>query len=115
MFENIKNLEELKTEYRRLAMIYHPDQGGSEEEMKRVNSEYDRLFPVFQRREIMNGTRKESNETAQSTRREFYTQNGWAGDNYDRRFLILSAHTSKPCTRPINSASPPTMRACARN
>lgn len=83
MFENVKNLEELKAEYRHLAMIYHPDQGGSEEEMKRVNSEYDRLFPVFQRREIMQGTRKESNETAQSTRREFYTQNGWAGENYN--------------------------------
>lgn len=83
MFENVKNLEELKAEYRRLAMIHHPDQGGSEEEMKRVNSEYDRLFPVFQRREIMNGTRAESNETAQSTRREFYTQNGWAGENYN--------------------------------
>lgn len=88
MFENIKNLEELKTEYRRLAMIYHPDQGGSEEEMKRVNSEYDRLFPVFQRREIMQGTRKESGETAQSTRREFYTQNGWAGDNYDSNLTL---------------------------
>lgn len=83
MFENVKNLEGLKAEYRRLAMLYHPDQGGSEEEMKRVNSEYDRLFPVFQRREIMNGTRKESGETAQSTRREFYTQCGWAGENYD--------------------------------
>lgn len=88
MFENIKNLEELKTEYRRLAMIYHPDQGGSEEEMKRVNSEYDRLFPVFQRREIMQGTRKESNETAQSTRREFYTQNGWAGENYNSNLTL---------------------------
>lgn len=88
MFENVKNLEELKAEYRRLAMIYHPDQGGSEEEMKRVNSEYDRLFPVFQRREIMQGTRKESNETAQSTRREFYTQNGWAGENYDSNLTL---------------------------
>jgi curved DNA-binding protein CbpA len=38
-------LEELKSAYRKLAMKYHPDMGGSDEAMKAVNTEYDRLFP----------------------------------------------------------------------
>ena len=38
-------LEELKTVYRQLAKMYHPDKGGDLEIMKAVNAEYDRLFP----------------------------------------------------------------------
>jgi curved DNA-binding protein CbpA len=37
--------EELKKQYRELAKRYHPDKGGSKEEMQAVNAEYDRLFP----------------------------------------------------------------------
>jgi curved DNA-binding protein CbpA len=40
-----RTLEELKTQYRRLAMQHHPDQGGDLEAMQAVNSEYDTLFP----------------------------------------------------------------------
>jgi curved DNA-binding protein CbpA len=40
-----RTLEELKKQYRELAMKHHPDMGGSDETMKAVNAEYDRLFP----------------------------------------------------------------------
>jgi len=36
--------EELKRLYKKLAVIYHPDNGGDTEEMKKVNSEYAELF-----------------------------------------------------------------------
>lgn len=42
-FNNITNLEELKKEYRRLCMKYHPDLGGDEETMKRLNAEYEKI------------------------------------------------------------------------
>ena len=42
-FINVKSLDELKKEYRRLAMIHHPDVGGSKETMQEINAEYDEL------------------------------------------------------------------------
>jgi len=39
-----ETLEELKTIYRKLALKHHPDKGGSEQDMKAVNNEYDELF-----------------------------------------------------------------------
>lgn len=41
-FENIKNLEELRKEYKKLVKKNHPDIGGSEEEMKIINVEYEK-------------------------------------------------------------------------
>ena len=43
-FENVKNLEELKKEYKKLAMKNHPDRGGSVEKMVEINTEYDKAF-----------------------------------------------------------------------
>ncbi|WP_195604443.1 J domain-containing protein [Clostridium tyrobutyricum] len=43
-FENIKTVEELKEKYRRLALKYHPDMGGTNEEMAEINNQYDVLF-----------------------------------------------------------------------
>ena len=40
-----ETLEELKAQYRKLAMLHHPDRGGDTELMKAVNAEYDLLFP----------------------------------------------------------------------
>lgn len=37
-------LEDLKTAYHKLIMQYHPDRGGSEEDAKQLNAEYDELF-----------------------------------------------------------------------
>lgn len=77
-FVNCKNLEELKKEFRRLAMIHHPDRGGDVETMKEINNEYDAVFPVLKA-----ATAAQSTETAQSTRSEFYTANGWKGERYE--------------------------------
>ena len=38
-FTNIKTLDDLKKEFRRLAMIHHPDRGGDVETMKEINIE----------------------------------------------------------------------------
>lgn len=46
-FANIKTLDELKAQYRRLAMQYHPDRGGSTEIMQQINSEYERLHETL--------------------------------------------------------------------
>ena len=39
--------EELKKMYRKLAFVHHPDNGGDEEAMKTVNSEYATLFEIL--------------------------------------------------------------------
>lgn len=41
-FQKVLTLEELKTAYRRLVMTYHPDRGGDNETMKKINYEYAR-------------------------------------------------------------------------
>lgn len=46
-FENISTIEELKKQYKKLAMKYHPDRGGSTEQMQELNSEYDMLFKML--------------------------------------------------------------------
>jgi hypothetical protein len=48
-FINCKTLEELKKEYKKLAMFHHPDrQGGDLETMKLINVEYDIMYPKLQ-------------------------------------------------------------------
>ncbi|MDR0325403.1 MAG: molecular chaperone DnaJ [Oscillospiraceae bacterium] len=39
-----ETLEDLKSQYRKLAFEHHPDRGGSEDAMKQINNEYDLLF-----------------------------------------------------------------------
>ena len=81
-FDNCRTLDELKKEFRRLAMLHHPDHGGDVETMKAINNEYDAVFPAF--RLAYNKTAETpTNETAESTRSEFYTENGWKGSRYD--------------------------------
>jgi hypothetical protein len=43
-FKNIKTIQELKEQYRKLALKYHPDMGGTNEEMAEINNQYDVLF-----------------------------------------------------------------------
>ena len=43
-------LEELKKEYKRLAMINHPDKGGDAEIMKAINNEYEVMFNLLKNR-----------------------------------------------------------------
>lgn len=78
-FKNIKSYDDLKTQYRKLAIQNHPDMGGKVETMQEINNEYDALFFIWKRKSNI-----ETKETAASTRSEFYTQNGWKGENYNR-------------------------------
>lgn len=42
-FKDVKTLDELRTLYRKLALIHHPDRGGSNSDMQEINNEYDIL------------------------------------------------------------------------
>ena len=47
-FNDCKCIEELKAEYKRLALKFHPDMPtGNLEIMQLVNAEYDRLFAIL--------------------------------------------------------------------
>lgn len=81
-FKNVKSFEDLKEQFKALAKKNHPDCGGDAETMKAINAEFDTLFPIWKHRH--NTTAAEpTKETADSTRRHFYTENGWAGSKYD--------------------------------
>ncbi len=47
-FSNPKSLEDLKIQYKKLALKHHPDRGGRLEDMKQINAEYDELFARLQ-------------------------------------------------------------------
>lgn len=47
-FYNVKTLEELRKQYKQLIKKYHPDNaGGSDEDMKAINTEYEGLFKIL--------------------------------------------------------------------
>lgn len=81
-FKRIKSFEDLKAQFKALALKHHPDVGGDIEVMKEINGEYDVLFPIWQKRYNASAA-VENTETASSTRSRFYTQHGWEGSNYD--------------------------------
>lgn len=56
-FENCSTLEQLKAEYKRLAMMYHPDRGGDLRTMQAINSEYDSKFK-YAKKEVNELTKK---------------------------------------------------------
>jgi len=116
-FAEVHTLDELKKKFRRLAMLNHPDVGGDTATMQEINAEYDRLFPIMKlayNREAEQPT----HETAESTRSEFYTQNGWKGGTMTaacapRIFQSKSASMSKRLIPIANSVSQPITRVCA--
>jgi hypothetical protein len=79
-FKSAKTMDELKAEYRRLALENHPDKGGSVETMQEINADFEILYRVLKLRSPQNAP---AEETATSFRAQFYTQNGWAGSRYD--------------------------------
>ncbi len=83
-FKNVKDLKDLKKQFKKLAMEYHPDRpNGNAEIMKAVNNEYDELFPIWKNKESI-----KTDETSESTRNEFYEEQGWTGDKYDGSLTI---------------------------
>lgn len=87
-FQNVKSIEDLKNQFRTLAMKNHPDVGGNAEIMKEINFEYDVLFPIWKERHNTEQPENKTDETAESTRRHFYTEYGWEGSRYDRNLTL---------------------------
>ncbi|AFZ69774.1 DnaJ domain-containing protein [Deinococcus peraridilitoris] len=46
-FQNAQNADQLKTEYRQLCKTYHPDKGGTTEQMQAINAAYEKLMAQF--------------------------------------------------------------------
>lgn len=57
-FKNIKTLEELRKEYKRLVKENHPDNGGSVEAIKTINVEYEQLFKVIKNNDTTENKKK---------------------------------------------------------
>lgn len=81
-FKNIQSLNDLKEQFKKLAREHHPDTGGNVEVMKQINREYDNLFPIWRHR-YNASSEHPTEETSDSTRNEFYTENGWEGEKHD--------------------------------
>ena len=43
-FKDVKSIEELKAQYKKLAFAHHPDRGGNTADMQQINNEYDELL-----------------------------------------------------------------------
>ena len=43
-FKDVKSIEDLKAQYKKLAFKHHPDRGGKTADMQQVNNEYDELL-----------------------------------------------------------------------
>ena len=65
-FNNVKNIAELKNQYRKLALTLHPDRGGNAKEFAALQIEYERLFA-----ELKNAKDNQAKQTR-------YTFNGQA-------------------------------------
>ena len=78
-FNRAESLEDLKSEYRRLAMENHPDRGGNVETMQEINNEFDIAFRILEKKAPHQSAKSES---ATEYRRHFYTEFGWAGSRY---------------------------------
>jgi len=81
-FTSIKDIDKLKTEYRRLAKENHPDIGGDSEIMKEINAEFDLAFRILEKKVTIK-TSNVQTESAGDFRRKFYTENGWEGLRYN--------------------------------
>ena len=83
-FINVTSLEDLKKQYRKLALANHPDKGGNTEVMQEINVEFDVLFKIWQSKPTTEKKEEPTTrETAREYRRKFYTANGWEGSRYD--------------------------------
>lgn len=81
-FNDIHSLSQLKTRYRDLAKVHHPDRGGDKETMQQINAEFARLFTIWSLRDRQKA-QDESADAEQCCRR-FRREYGWDGSNFAR-------------------------------
>lgn len=81
-FKKVISFENLKAQFKGLLKENHPDNGGDVSVMQEINAEYDALFRIWKDRQEKT-TGKPVQETADSTRTQFYTAFGWEGKNHD--------------------------------
>lgn len=81
-FKSVKSFDNLKAQYKCLLKENHPDNGGDVSAMQEINAEYDALFRIWKDRQEKT-TGQPVQETADSTRTQFYTAFGWEGKNHD--------------------------------
>ena len=53
-FNHPQTLEELKKQYKQLAVKHHPDKGGNTTDMQEINAKYDRLFELLKNTQFNN-------------------------------------------------------------
>ena len=68
--DKISTLEELKREFKRLALVYHPDRGGNIVEFQNLNNEYEKLYHIYQQK----STRKDEKNENVNTYRDILNQ-----------------------------------------
>ncbi|KIR01623.1 hypothetical protein P261_00437 [Lachnospiraceae bacterium TWA4] len=61
-FSTVKDLNELRKQYRHLVKMYHPDNGGNLEVIKEVNVEYEQLFKQLKNHESVTGNAEYTNK-----------------------------------------------------
>ena len=82
-FKDVNTLEELRKQYKNLLKKYHPDNGGSEEVTKEINTEYEQLFKILKDR---HDTRQQDNTSGNESE---YSKNmyDWENDKAIREML----------------------------
>ena len=63
IFKSKRNVEELKKEYRRLILKYHPDKGGSKEETQLINAAYEDAYRFVEAKENSSGLNEEKSKS----------------------------------------------------
>jgi hypothetical protein len=80
-FTKMESMDELKAEYRRLALENHPDRGGNLEIMQTINAEFEAAYRIVELRNPVPAA--PGNENSREFVMQFYTQNGWAGTRFN--------------------------------
>jgi len=65
-FEHVHTVEEIKKKYRRLAMLHHPDRGGSVDIMQEINRQYQEALRLCDRQTNDEGFTYYYDETVES-------------------------------------------------
>ena len=91
-FNNVKNLAELKRQYRKLAFTLHPDRGGDAKAFSAMQIEYERLFAELENAKV--------NQTYQTR----YSYNGQGNQNSDASHYQRYQKTSYSYNEQANQA-----------